>query len=68
MTVNMAASVRQRLRNLARDQGVDYNRLQLLYVQERWLARLAHSSDGFVHPLRSSRHVAPRARFRHHHR
>jgi len=44
MTANLAASVRQRLRNLARDQGVDYNRLQLLYVQERWLARLAHSS------------------------
>lgn len=44
MRANLAASVRQRLRNLARDQGVDYNRLQLLYVQERWLARLAHSS------------------------
>lgn len=44
MKSDMAASVRQRLRNLARDQGVDYNRLQLLYVQERWLARLAHSS------------------------
>ncbi len=44
MTANRAASVRQRLKNLARAQGVDYNRLQLLYVQERWLARLSHSS------------------------
>lgn len=44
MKTDMAASVRQRLRNLAREQQVDYNRLQLLYVQERWLARLSSSS------------------------
>lgn len=50
MRENLAASARQRLRNLAREQGVDYNRLQLLYAQERWLARLAHSShrDKFI--------------------
>lgn len=43
MTTNLPASVRQRLRNVARDLDVDYNRLQLLYLQERWLARLAHT-------------------------
>lgn len=50
MRENLAASARQRLRNLAREQGVDYNRLQLLYAQERWLARLAYSShrDKFI--------------------
>lgn len=30
MTGNLVVSVRQRLRNLAHDHGVDYNRLQLL--------------------------------------
>lgn len=43
MNIGRVASVRQRLRNLARERGVDYNRLQLLYMQERWLARLGHS-------------------------
>jgi predicted nucleotidyltransferase component of viral defense system len=43
VTTNLAASVRQRLHNLARQQRLPYNRLQLLYLQERWLARLAKS-------------------------
>lgn len=43
MTANLPASVRQRLWNMARKTAVDYNRLQLLYLQERWLARLAQS-------------------------
>lgn len=43
MNIGRVASVRQRLRNLARERGVDYNRLQLLYMQERWLARLGYS-------------------------
>jgi predicted nucleotidyltransferase component of viral defense system len=47
---NKAASVNTRLRNLARKLGVDYNRIELLYFQERLLARLAVSDyrDNFV--------------------
>jgi predicted nucleotidyltransferase component of viral defense system len=47
---NLSASVKARLLNLARAQGIDFNRVQLLYVQERFLARLAVSPhrDHFV--------------------
>jgi len=41
---NRAASVKDRLLNLARREGRDFNRVLLLYVQERLLARLAVSS------------------------
>jgi hypothetical protein len=40
---NIAASVKARLLNLARLEGRDYNRLLVLWVQERLLARLAVS-------------------------
>jgi predicted nucleotidyltransferase component of viral defense system len=40
---NLAASVRARLLNLAREENRDYNRLTLLYLQERFLARLSAS-------------------------
>lgn len=43
MKANVPASVRQRLLNLARKKGIAYNRIQLLYLQERWLARLAQT-------------------------
>jgi predicted nucleotidyltransferase component of viral defense system len=42
---NLAASVKARLLNLARAKGIDFNRVQLLYVQERFLARLAASGQ-----------------------
>ena len=47
---NLAASVRARLLNLAKAEGRDYNRLSLLYLQERFLARLGLSSyrDQFI--------------------
>ena len=47
---DLPASIKARLMNLARAQGIDFNRLQLLYVQERFLARLASGShrDQFV--------------------
>lgn len=47
-TKNVAASVRARLLNLARENGEDYNRILLRYVQERLLYRLSrskHSGD-----------------------
>ncbi len=40
---NIGASVRRRLLEKAKKQGVDFNRLLLLYVQERFLYRLTHS-------------------------
>ena len=40
-TFPIATSKRQRLMHLARTNDTTYNRLQLLYIQERWLARLA---------------------------
>lgn len=40
---NLAASVRARLLNLAKAEERDYNRLTLLYLQERFLARLSQS-------------------------
>jgi predicted nucleotidyltransferase component of viral defense system len=40
---NLAASVRARLLNLSKKEGRDYNRLTLLYLQERFLARLSAS-------------------------
>lgn len=40
---NLAASVRARLLNLAREENRNYNRLTLLYLQERFLARLGES-------------------------
>jgi predicted nucleotidyltransferase component of viral defense system len=40
---NLSASVRARLLNIARREKRDYNRLLLLYLQERLLARLALS-------------------------
>ena len=47
---NLAASVKARLLNLARAKGIEFNRVQLLYIQERFLARLATSPqrDHFV--------------------
>ena len=43
MSVHLPASVRQRLLNLAKKERLPYNRLQLLYLQERWLARLSET-------------------------
>lgn len=50
VSTNTAASVRARLLNISRREGRDYNRLLLLFVQERLLARLSISShaDHFV--------------------
>lgn len=47
---NFAASVKARLLNIARNEGRDFNRVLLLYMQERFLARLAESEyrDRFV--------------------
>ena len=42
---HVAASVHQRLRNLARDQGVDFNRVLQRYAAERFLYRLSVSSE-----------------------
>ena len=41
--VNKSASVLDRLRNIAREQDIDFNFLLLRYVQERLLSRLAQS-------------------------
>ena len=41
---NLAASIKARLLNLAREEGRDFNRVLLLYMQERFLARLAAST------------------------
>jgi predicted nucleotidyltransferase component of viral defense system len=46
---NMAASVRARLLNLASNDGQRYGRLELLYLQERFLARL--SATGYRNHL-----------------
>jgi len=40
---NIGASVRARLLNLAKQQGIDFNRMLLLYIQERFLYRLSCS-------------------------
>ena len=40
---DIAASVNARLRNLARAKNLEFNRVQLLYFQERFLARIAQS-------------------------
>ena len=47
---NLAASVKARLLNIARNEERDFNRVLLLYMQERFLARLAASEyrDRFV--------------------
>jgi len=47
---NVAASVRARLLNFAKRQGIDFNRLLLIYIQERFLYRLAKSDykDQFI--------------------
>jgi predicted nucleotidyltransferase component of viral defense system len=47
---DLPASIKARLMKLARAQGIDFNRVQLLYVQERFLARLASGAhrDQFV--------------------
>ena len=47
---NLAASVKARLLNIARNEGRDFNRVLLLYMQERFIARLAESEyqDRFV--------------------
>ena len=47
---NTAASVRNRLLNISKDLDIDFNRLLLLYTQERFLFRLKHSkySENFV--------------------
>ncbi|QOC22894.1 nucleotidyl transferase AbiEii/AbiGii toxin family protein [Wenzhouxiangella sp. AB-CW3] len=50
MTANIAASVRQRLLNLARDQGRPFQEVLQFYVMERFLYRLSQSAhaDRFV--------------------
>jgi predicted nucleotidyltransferase component of viral defense system len=50
MTRNIAASVRQRLRNLARDRGEDFQYILIRYGLERLLYRLgqSESQDSFV--------------------
>ena len=40
---NLAASVKARLLNIVRSEGRDFNRVLLLYMQERFVARLARS-------------------------
>lgn len=45
MTKNPAHSVLERLRNVARHHGREYQATLLLYAQERWLARLAASPE-----------------------
>lgn len=47
---NVAASVHQRLLNLARQSGRPFNELAQYYALERWLYRLARSDyrDQFV--------------------
>lgn len=47
---NMSASVHDRLLNIAKELGVDFNRLLLLYAQERFLYRLVSSEyrDYFI--------------------
>lgn len=40
---NVAASVRERLLHKAKERGIDFNRMLLLYFQERFLYRLVHS-------------------------
>lgn len=47
---NIAASIRQRLLNLARERGEDFQQLLVSYALERVLYRLAqsHHRDGFV--------------------
>lgn len=47
---NVAASVKARLLNVARKEARDFNRVLLLYMQERFLARLAASNyqDRFI--------------------
>ena len=40
---NLAASVRARLLNIAKDHRIDFNRVLLLYLQQCFLERLAHS-------------------------
>lgn len=44
MSKNIVASVNARLRNLARKENVDYNRIERLYAQERLLSRLVQSA------------------------
>lgn len=43
-TKNLPASIAARLRNIAREAGVDYNSILLLYMQERFLYRLSISA------------------------
>ena len=47
---NKAASVAARLKNIARENGIDYNAILLLYMQERFLYRLSVSpyADNFI--------------------
>jgi len=47
---NIAASVRDRLLKLSKDLGIDFNRILLLYTQERFLYRLMNSKykDNFI--------------------
>lgn len=43
---NIAASVRAKLMNFSKRHEIDFNRLLLLYIQERFLYRLSKSSYG----------------------
>ncbi|MCD4664332.1 MAG: nucleotidyl transferase AbiEii/AbiGii toxin family protein [Bacteroidales bacterium] len=47
---NIGASLRAKLLNLAKQQGLDFNRMLLLYIQERFLYRLSKSiyKDRFI--------------------
>ncbi|HEX9974215.1 MAG TPA: nucleotidyl transferase AbiEii/AbiGii toxin family protein [bacterium] len=47
---NIAASVRAKLLNFAKSRGIDFNRLLLIYFQERFLYRLSKSvyKDKFI--------------------
>lgn len=47
---NLSASLKAKLLNIARKEGRDFNRVLLLYIQERFMARLARSKyqDHFI--------------------
>jgi len=50
MSQNIEQSVKDRLKNIARDSGKDFNFICIQYLQERFLARLAQSvyRDHFI--------------------
>jgi hypothetical protein len=52
---NMGASVRQRLLNIAREQGEDFQQILVRYALERLLYRLAQSSHSERFVLKGAR-------------